>query len=215
MTRTIRNVYQRRCITLAVILSAVAASATGQVSPATISVNDPRPLAKAAEALEREYGVPISYEDPAYAFSGDVVDKTDPQYKALHPDAKVLIPRGGSISVTMPSQPLNLASPSGGDPLSVIQEALSAHAAAGYPGQFKAVKTAIGYAVLPTGVRSTAGAVVAELSPFDTPISFPTIQRGVGETLKLICQTVSSASGRTLVLGVTDGIKNQVVSMAP
>jgi hypothetical protein len=36
-------------------------------STVTIQVDDPRPLAKAAEMLETNLGVPINYEDPEYA----------------------------------------------------------------------------------------------------------------------------------------------------
>src|SRR5438132_2999391 len=81
-----------------VIVSGI--TALGQ-SATLLYVNGSRPLAQAAQALEHELGVSISYEDSFYEFSGDLIDKTDPKYKQTHPDARVLIPRGGLLSIPL------------------------------------------------------------------------------------------------------------------
>ena len=46
-------------------------------SPNTITVQNPRPVAKAIEELETRYGWQITYEDPPYVYYGDLTDVTD------------------------------------------------------------------------------------------------------------------------------------------
>ena len=71
---------------------------------AHLSINAARPLADAIKFLEPKLGFAISYEDPPYVYRGDVLDKTDPSYRAAHPNARALNPRGGPIEfdVTLP-----------------------------------------------------------------------------------------------------------------
>ena len=67
------------------------------------TASDPRPVAKAAEQLERLYRVPITYEDPAYAYPGAIDDVTAAVRRgpaAPGPAGRVLVPRGGTISYT-------------------------------------------------------------------------------------------------------------------
>ncbi len=73
------------------------ASAQTQWSRDSASITDLRPLLKATEILISRYGVPISYEDvSAYKYYADLADPVD--YRAAHPDARILPPRGGSLS---------------------------------------------------------------------------------------------------------------------
>src|SRR5262245_54420252 len=48
-----------------------------------LSVDDPRPVAKALERLEDKYGWRITYEDPRYAYPGDIEDVTTKVRKDL------------------------------------------------------------------------------------------------------------------------------------
>ena len=60
-----------------------------------ISVDDPRSLASAVEALERRHGWIITYEDPPYEFAADVIDVSRIARKDLDPSKpRVLVPRG-------------------------------------------------------------------------------------------------------------------------
>jgi hypothetical protein len=64
------------------------------------------------------------------------------------------------------------------------------------------VKTANGLSVVPTAVRTVAGAVAPDQSPLESLISFPLAQRDVMQTMDLICQRVSAVSGKKVTLGI-------------
>jgi hypothetical protein len=68
-----------------------------------ISVNDARPLSEAILELEKAIKQPITYEDPSYSYSGDVVDRSD---SFRHPPGvRVLLPKGGALNFSfMPSE---------------------------------------------------------------------------------------------------------------
>lgn len=70
----------------AMITMALVASILGNASasPNTLTVQDPRPVAKAILELEKRYGWRITYEDPPYS-----------RYR--------LVPRGGNLTFTLPS----------------------------------------------------------------------------------------------------------------
>src|SRR5205823_621062 len=107
----------------------------GQAGPQVVifSATDPRPLAKAAELFERRYGIPISYEDVAYAYDGDVIDQINPEDKKTHPDVRALIPKGGSVELRGQAGAI-AHTPS--DARLMLQTVLDGHAKAGNPGEF-------------------------------------------------------------------------------
>src|SRR5438270_12728539 len=90
--------------------AALLATLGSQTTNGVIVVDDPRPVAAAIQALERQFGVPITYEDPTYRYSGDSVDHTaipNPTQRAIDPWRPV----GGSWS----SSRRQSASSAGGD----------------------------------------------------------------------------------------------------
>jgi hypothetical protein len=79
-------------LALVVVLGFGSAQQTSRV----ITVNDPRPLAEAIRTLEKVSGQPITYEDPPYTHSADVVDRSDSfNHK---PGVKALLPKGGALN---------------------------------------------------------------------------------------------------------------------
>jgi hypothetical protein len=87
-------------------------------SPNTITVQDPRPVAKAILELEDRYGWRITYEDPPYMHCSDFTDATDipwpgvpvqsmSQLQSLQRESgarpRDLAPKGGSLTFTLPS----------------------------------------------------------------------------------------------------------------
>jgi hypothetical protein len=73
----------------------------------SISVDDPRPLAKAADMFEGRYGWIITYEDPRYEHVTDLEDVTESVRRSSSPKSahRVLIPRGGSFSYSFATPP--------------------------------------------------------------------------------------------------------------
>src|SRR4051812_6712443 len=48
-----------------------------EIGAGMFTITDPRPLARAAELLERKFGLPISYEEEVLKFSGDMVPASE------------------------------------------------------------------------------------------------------------------------------------------
>jgi hypothetical protein len=163
-------------------------------------------------------GVPISYEDAAYSYEGDLIDKTDPVYRETHPNGpRALAPKGGALEIRFSVVP----SGAGGHlPIpsltTVLQGTLTQQVAAGIPGEFRVLEIPEqGFAIVPLRVRDTSGNLVPDQSPLETRISFPREERDGIRTLELICGAVTSASGRKVVLGTVpiNPLRNQVVRL--
>lgn len=69
--------------------------------PATVSVDDPRPLSAAVRLLDRHCHCPITYEDPK-SNADDAVDVSASVWHA--PNVKPYIPKGGRFSFTLPER---------------------------------------------------------------------------------------------------------------
>ena len=74
----------------------------------TLTVESPRPVAKAVETLVAKYGSLITYEDPRYEYAGDLQDATSrvrqdlDRYPPGHAP-KVVVPLGGRLTVSSSS----------------------------------------------------------------------------------------------------------------
>lgn len=83
----------------------------------------------------------------------------------------------------------------------LLQELLEQHARNGNPGQFKLIKTADGFAIIPVAVKDETGAMVPYRPLLDAVISFPEADRSADATLDLICRLAGSASKKHIGLG--------------
>src|SRR5258706_7859796 len=59
-----------------------------------IIVNDARPMIQVLDKLEAKYGWQMTYEDPPYESSNDLIDLTDADFRREHPGRQRLIPAG-------------------------------------------------------------------------------------------------------------------------
>src|SRR6266850_1436693 len=71
----------------------------------TLTVNSGRPVAEAAWELEKKYGWVITYEDPIYVNSGEIVDVTTQVRRDLDhykpgEAPRVFVPKGGELSIS-------------------------------------------------------------------------------------------------------------------
>ena len=164
-----------------------------------LSETGPRPLAKAAEALEGRYGIPVSYEDPAYVYDGDIVDFTDPAYKISHPGIRALGVKSGSV-VLRGNLSASVRSPA--DAISLFQSLLDDHVRAGNPGEFALVQSGDGVVIVPTKVRDANGILSPDQSPLEVRISFPEQERTANEAMDAICGAILANSGKKVVLGM-------------
>ncbi|PYU48648.1 MAG: hypothetical protein DMG48_19560 [Acidobacteria bacterium] len=166
----------------------------------TLTANDPRPLRQAIEAISQEYGWTVDFEEPPYRSHFDLVDSTDPVWRANHPNAKGATRVSGGFFQSNFREPATVSS--GDEEEQVLQKLASDYNASGNPGKFVVRKEAEGrYAVIGVSRRDDAGRDEAVDVLLDTVISIPVLQRSARETLRLIVDTLSATSGVKVYLG--------------
>lgn len=163
-------------------------------------VTDPRPLHRVADFLERKFGVPISYEEPAWASNSDLVAAADlPANRNLTLQNSAwrgpLVPRGGSVSVILPS-----TRPA--DPGATIQAAIDDHRIHHNSGEFKLLTFGIDeFSIVAERAEDKNGKMVALLSPLDSRISVAQEPRTLAVTIDQICAALSRG-GTKVIRGV-------------
>jgi hypothetical protein len=167
----------------------------------TLTANDPRPLMQAVEAIGQEYGWIVDFEDPQYRSHFDLVDNTDPTWRANHPNAKgVVRVSGGLFQSTFP-EPSTI--PENAEE-KVLQKIVADYNASGNPGKFAVRKEAEGrYVVTGISKRDENGNDEAVNDLLDTPISIATQERDARVTLKLILDTLAAKTSVKVILGTT------------
>jgi hypothetical protein len=176
-----------------------------RVSDRNYRVTDSRPLARVANFLEKKLAVPISYEDPAWSNSADMVQAGDilARRNAIPSSNPTwrgpLVPREGSVDVVLPA----LRGKSDMDnALSVLQDSINNHRTRRNSGEFKVLQLSDGQlSIVPDRVADKDGRMIAQPSLLDLRISFPEAERTRGETLKLICQALSAAGKVSVNIG--------------
>src|SRR5688572_14466348 len=200
---------------LAAIAVASGALATNQDSATldanggrtTLSVESPRPVAKAVQTLIARYEQAITYEDPRFAFEDDLEDVTARVRKDLHLYApgkapKVIVPRGGKLTVS-----------SSTDLASILDEVVRIQASSARGGRFRLEQTGDVFHVVPAEVRDRSGDWAAQTSVLDTAISLPTQERSGYKTIEAICSAVSAAAHIKVSVGTT-GLEGGLVNEA-
>jgi hypothetical protein len=171
-------------------IDGVVANSTGQ-----FTINDPRPLARAAELIERKFGVPISYEESLWMSPGDIVRAADlPQNRAVvaqNPGWQgPLGPRSSSIDLSIPVTEAERQQ--SGAP-KIIQAAIDNHRAHRNPGDFSYTQLNDGsFVIVCERVDDAKGQSVPCVRPLDFRISFPEKERTISETLDVLVQSINA-----------------------
>jgi hypothetical protein len=169
----------------------------------TLAVADARPVAKAIEMLENQYGWVITYEDPRYVHSSEVADVT--QYVRRDLDTykpgeapKVLSPKGGRLTFEFEIMPdTNLPS----NPATVLQELLNAQAASPNAGRFRLENAGRIMHIIPTAIKNSQGELAPQESVLETTISLPA-EEGTGwQRLQNICAAIREATKIPVTFG--------------
>src|SRR6266436_4893344 len=134
-----------------------------------LSVQDPRPLAKAIETLESRNGWIITYEDPRYVNESEIADVTASVRRDLNnfkagEAPKVLIPKGGPLSIEYEVDP---TTNNPADSTRVVQQLLDAQSRSGNAGKFRLERNGEVIHVIPTAVKNTAGVLAPQESVLD------------------------------------------------
>ena len=170
----------------------------------------PSPMKELVERVSRSFGVPVSFEEPAWSWMNDVMLLVDTPALLANPAArrntnpKMHTAALGSLDVRVPidrraHSSLELAA-------TVLEKALTSHTERGNPGAFRLVNLGeLGFSIVPARVRDQKGASVDAASPLDTRISFPREERSVAATLILIGNAVSAAAQQRVGVDVSAG----------
>lgn len=167
-----------------------------------ISVEDPRPVAKAITMLEARFGWAISYEDPRYINTSDISDVTETVRRDLDKfkpgkAPKVLVPRGGPF-VFEYDYSRDSKRP---DPDLILAALLAAHTGSGNAGRFRLVSSGRMFHVVPTAIKDISGKVVPQESVLDVTISLPAKERTGWQLIEALCAEVSRSVQLRVVVG--------------
>jgi hypothetical protein len=161
----------------------------------TFSVDDPRPVAAAVQALVSRCRCAISYEDPRYTFAGDLDDVTTQVARDLDKfprgnAPKVLVPRRHKLTLTVPAS----NAISSGDVAKTLAELVRSQASSGLDGHFRVKQVGEMLHVVPTEVKDRNGNWSATSSILDVAISLPTQQRSWYSTLQAIAAAIGASA---------------------
>ena len=164
-----------------------------------MTVDESRPLAAALLALEPHLGVVLNYEDAPIVFSGDATDVASSvmtsEQRAAHPEAKVIVPRPGKLTWSLPEESRSLAAVK-----TAVESMVTAYNSTGLPGRFEAQSSGTMFFIVPTAVRGVSGALTTVRPLLSQRITIPTASRSMGETVALIIQLLTH-DGTSLVIG--------------
>ena len=165
----------------------------------TITVQDPRPVAKAIEELESRYGWQITYEDPPYVHASDIADVTQSVRRdpSLAAGERILIPKGGRLTFTVPS------APAAEQQAAAVAGLVKSFNASRNGNLFGVVQGSRLIHVTPQQITGRAGKVEPVKPLLDTAITLPAKQRTSFELLEAICDELSAITKGTVVVGTT------------
>lgn len=153
------------------------------------------PLLQAITAVREEYGWVVDYEDPPYSGKHDVMDMTNPKYRATHPNASVVLgPAAGAFQSTYRATPNMWSSPTAEQKL--LEEVVSDYNQSGNPGNFTVRELPDGsFDVVGTSIHDDSGGDVPIKPILDTPISIPRVARSYYKTLQAILTALPVKTG--------------------
>ena len=207
------------CVLLTGISAAHAQGGSMQAQGGSMTVDDPRPVAKAAEQLEMVYGTPITYEDTFYVNANEVVDVTSlvrRDHGVGDNVQRVMIPKGRRITFAYtlppgvgPSGAATQAGPAANSPApeaaAAIENAVNSYTRARNVKMFAVIEWGSMLHVVPTRFVNESRSFQILRPLLDSNISVAPRQRTAGDLLEEICRSVSVVSGRTLLLGAPPG----------
>jgi hypothetical protein len=173
-----------------------------------VSVGTGRPVAKAVEELVSRYGYVITYEDPLLSYEGDWEDVTTQVRRDLDkypPGAapKVMVPRGGTLNLTLPSA----HSISADTMASLLEQVVRNQAHTRQGGHFRVERDGEIFHVIPSEARDQTGNWTPQAPLLDALISLPSEDRRRMATLPAITNALTAAVGVTVDMPFMGGIE--------
>jgi hypothetical protein len=166
-----------------------------------LSANDPRPLAQALDALQRQYGWLVNYEDPRYLSKLDLVEVTNPpQNRNAASDTRVHYPAGGAFNLDFPNGAAPNSFP---DEQTTLQLLVDAYNRSNNPGRFELRNTAEQkFDLVGTAAHDAMGHISQQEIFLDLPLTLVDRQRSAVKTIELICSQITGRTHTKVALGV-------------
>jgi hypothetical protein len=175
------------------------------VPPAAASdqtiIDSPRPVAAAIKKIEAVYGWPVTYEDPPYAFSGDLVDMAARYSK---PDAAPWpVPRGGTFALQLESAAkleFGERSSEGSARDAILAMLKSYSASVGGDELFTLTESDGLFHVVPVQRKDRSGKLEKIAPLLDAPLSISPNQANGDDVLTTFCKAVTQQTGEQVHL---------------
>jgi len=157
-------------------------------------ITDTRPMEQASKLLERKLGVSVWYEDPVWAFNGDLVQAADlsanRELAGKNPGWRgPLVPREGTFDLTLPTTTAALKA---ANVLSLLENVNASYGTFRNAGQFKVVQFGDNeFSIVGIRAAGKGGRIVDQTPPLDRRIFFPEADRTLADTLKLVCENIN------------------------
>ena len=191
-------------LTTIVVVATFTAASSSMHKPASdrLSVNDPRPVALAAETLEKKYGWIVTYEDPPFAHESDLVDVTEKVRRDLDKfkpgeAPRVFIPKGGELTLEYDIDPATQR-PAAAD--LVIQQLLDTYNKE-HPGAFRLERDGQRMHIIGSA-KNEEGVWTSHQSVLEAVITIPPQKRTGLTLLEAFCAAVSEASHTPVLIGM-------------
>jgi len=161
----------------------------------TLTIDSGRPLMRAALILQALYGYVITYEDPWYSNSDDVVDiapSTIKGYSAFKPGngPKLIVPRSSQLSIKLPAS----KKLSQDELFGRLQDLVKLQKSKPRGGHFQVLQTGDSFHIIPAEARDRNGNWSTQSSLLDTVISLPQEDRTESKLYLAIAGAVSAAA---------------------
>jgi hypothetical protein len=176
---------------LACAASLLVIAANAQTARMDLYVDDPRPVAEAVLSFAKRYPTVVTYEDPRYVYSGDVLDVTERVRRNPATGVRTLIPRGGLLQVSYDVEE------STGEPVdfaSSVKSILEAANVGSSGGRFDLRQEGNVFHIVPVEVRDLQGRWVKHNSILDTPITLSTDELNGYQLTEAILAQVGQAN---------------------
>jgi hypothetical protein len=194
----------------AALAIALVVAGRGPASAASMTVDDPRPVAKAIEEIEKRSGKPITYEDPPYLYQGATVDVTGAVSRSNEGDGtRTLIPKGGSLTFTLP------AGSSADAEISAVEEMVTNYNAGHGAATFSVWRGDNLIQVVPRLALGSSGQPEPVTRVLDSKVTLGAKPRTGLELLDEICHAVSARSGQPVEMGTVpaNALSNQQIAI--
>jgi hypothetical protein len=194
------------------LASVLFGTGTHRAFAGSVTVDDPRPVAAAIEAIEEATGTVITYEDPPTPFGSATTDVTN-EISRVAPTGtfRSLIPKGGMLTFNLPTSATQEAT------LDSVGNLLRSYNSGRNVATFALVRGSRIAHVVPRNVLGSSGLLEPITPPLDSSIALSAAPRTGVALLQEICDAVSEASGQSIQLGLvpTNALDGQTIAVGP